>query len=270
MEEQENPNKIYSSHINVSTSLNLDKDIKDIAVEDFVKVVDEKEEVSRAISRTRYRKLLEPIINRSPPEGWVRVIELPSNSYVVHTTLSGTSSITSKGRSHIDFFSQRRLTNVLYGKEYVTYGRHLSRYHTLKRCVLVSIPMPNYHHGGILLQYIPIVYLDQHPKATIATRFTLISFDILPPHSKVSEAIAAALTHLANKYGTQVIGEIVQVSALRPSLGEENATALMYQTYSGKKYYVRLWYVKNLPPLPKVEYLKAPPITAGGESNERK
>jgi len=195
-----------------------------------------------------------------PPEGVVRVVALPTACTSIIFHLQGVSYVGSGGRPLVEGMGRTKLMRIIYGVRGHAPHNVMGRYQYIKRAVLTSIPIPGYKDGYVFLQYAPMVRFEGFPVSTIATRIILVSYDIVPPERKVAEAVAAALAFLANRYGTAGIGEAMNVNALRPVLGPEEGTPTAYVTARAKRTVkARVWRVKNLPPLPKVEYYRAPP-----------
>lgn len=160
----------------------------------------------------------------------------------------------------IEDMGVRRVFRYLYGFKGKPPRNVLARYRFIKRAVLVTIPEPGFRSGYVVLQYAPMVSVEGFPVSTIATRVTLASYDVIPSERRVAEGVAAALAFLSRRFGTNGIGEAMNVDALRHALGPEEGRPVAYITALGKKVVrVKVWRLKNLPPLPKVEFYRVPP-----------
>ena len=179
----------------------------------------------------------------------VKFVELPNPTFSLVLQMTGHAPRDPR-RPYIKTFGRGKIVKLLYGK--VRLSKPLHSYGSRKHAALLSIPVSGtYRHGFIVMQYLPFVSTGVGD-AAVVTRVYVMLWDRIPPQSKVSEAVAAALAYVARKYGAVMVGEPVTLNVLRPSLHNEDAVGEVGATK------VRVWYLNNLPPLPLIEYSTLP------------
>lgn len=195
-----------------------------------------------------------------PPEGVVRVVYLPTACATLMFHLMGYDTEGNGGRHVFETVGRIKLMRYLYGfKGKVSWLSSLAKYNFAKKAVIATIPEEGYRNGYVFIQFVPLVGVAGFSDATIVTRIILVTYDVVPSERRVAEAVAATLAFMARRYGAGAIGEAMNIRVLRPALGSEEGVPTIYITKFKRQVKARVWSLRNLPPLPKVEYIRLPP-----------